>query len=352
MPPMLRSALVLAFPALLVSAACSGEATGLIGRRWSYQTPAPAAPPGIGPERRVVVGTSGGDPAWVTLTEETGTVIEGPHRGVLGTMHAPIAFGDRIFLISMIGKLIAYNFGGTELFSVPPAPLGITTAPRASPRGEIVVGTTNGRLIAFDASSGAVAFDATVGGALTSPPVFGPDGVAFVTTDNGRLVGVDPAEGVVFDVALEAPASGASVDPERGRIAAGELDGVRVFERDRRERFRHARGARVTGTRFVSGGVLLVWGEDGVVERLDPEGAVLASYRAGPPIYADVIPLAGGGFAVFDAAGGVHKVGPSGNLEAKLELERAPATQVIQGDTGFVFIAVGDTIRALDFALR
>lgn len=351
-PPMGRRR----FPILvgLFLVACGDSAPSPIAQRWKHDDPAsPLAPPGLGPEQRVLIAKAMGQGELVTVNEVNGDQVEPPFP-TFPTEHAPIALGATLALVSTIGKIVGYNLAGATLFSAPDGAMLLETSPAVrAPDGSLRIATTSGRVLGFSAG-GTQMFDTDVGGgAFISSPSVGSNGTTYVASDTGKLIGVDASGSKVLDVQVSAPASGPSVDDGTGHVAVGEADAVRVVDQDGHEVFKHTRAARVVGTRWVSSDLLLAWGEDGVVERLDGSGGVIASFNAGHPIYADVIYLPKNkALAVFDSTGVAHRVTEAGVEDATHELGAAPLTEIVRGETGFVFVAVGSSVVALDFELE
>jgi outer membrane protein assembly factor BamB len=301
----------------------------------------------------VLIARASGQGELATVNEENGLKVEDPFP-TFPTEHAPVAIGATLVLVSTIGKVVAYNLGGTTLFTKPDGSMLLETSPlEVAPDGSLRIATTSGRVLGFAGSDGAQLFDAPIGGTVISAPRTAANGTTYVATDEGRLVGVDASGGMTLDVPLTRPASGPSVDNDTGHVAVGEGDAVRVVDREGHEVFKHTRAARVVGTRWISTNELLAWGEDGIVERLDANGGTISTFNAGHPIYADVVPLSAGSIAVFDSTGIAHRVNKDGVEEGTLDLGSAPATEIVRGTgIGFVFVAVGNAVMALDFELK
>jgi hypothetical protein len=335
----------------LLSFACGDDAAPPIISRWTYETSSPSAPPGLGPERRVVIARSEGMGEVATVDEGNGIKVDEPFA-TFPTEHAPVASGATIVLVSTIGKVVGYNLAGETIFNAPAGSMLFETSPLlVAADGSLRIANTAGRVLGLAALDGSILFDATVNGAVTTRPAVGADGTTYVATDTGHLVGITVSGQVAFDFPVAAPASGPSVDPKSGNIAVGEIDAVRVVDRQGNEVFKRGRAARVTGTRWTANGELLAWGEDGVVDRLSASGGVISTFAAGPPIYADVIPLDNGDVAVFDSTGVARRVTSGGAEAARIELGGTPLPEVTRGTNGFVIVAVGNSIVALDFEL-
>lgn len=324
--------------------ACGGEEPLRIAARWTHQATGPLAPAGRGPDGRVLVATRGSGGLLRTLEEANGLMIEGPYE-TFPTDHGPVAVGADLFLVSSVGRLVQLDLAG-ETRGTSALQLGRTSRLVAAPDGTLRLASTTGRLVAFGPGV-EPSFDASFEGAADERLAVSGDGVTFVATDLGRVLGFDAGGQEVFRAQVSAPAAGPSAAGER--VAVGEADGVRVFARSGAEVFRRPRAARVVGTRFLEGGDLLAWGEDGRLERLGPAGEVRFTFEAGPPIYADVAPLAGDRFVVFDQGGTAHRLDAEGRVQATYALGGEPLRQISVGATGWLYVTVGDRLLAMDF---
>jgi len=109
-------------------------------------------------------------------------------------------------------------------------------------------------------------------------------------------------------------------------------------------------GSEVHASR-TSDGMFFERGEHGIVDRLDGAGGVISTFNAGHPVYADVVPLGNGSIAVFDSTGVAHRVTRGGAEDASFTLPAAPLPEIVRGALGWLFLAAGDTLWALDFEL-
>ena len=328
----------------LALTACGGEDPALIVVRWTAPGEGNLAPPGNGPDRRVLLAEKDSG-TFRALEAVTGQALEGPFP-LFPTLHAPVAIGADLYLVSSIGRIVRANLAGETLPS-PSFALGRTGPPVVGPDGALRVVATSGRLVIVAGDE--VRADLTVEGAAESAPAVAGDGVTYVATDTGALVGVSAAGAQVFNAAVAAPASGPSVGGDR--VAVGSLDGVVVFERSGAMAFRAPRAARVVGTTW-DGAELLAWGEDGKLERYGADGNVISSFTAGPPIYGPVVVLPTGKVAVFDATGKAHRVTKEGIGEATFELGQEASRQAALTALGLVVVSVGSEAKALDFEVQ
>lgn len=328
----------------LALTACGGEDPALIVIRWTTPGDTTLAPPGNGPDRRVLLAEKDSG-TFRTLEAVTGRALEGPFP-LFPTLHAPLAIGADLYLVSSIGRIVRANLAGETLPS-PSFALGRTGPPVVGADGALRVVATSGRLVVVAADE--VRADVTIDGAAESAPAIANNGDTFVATDTGALLGFS-ANGVeVFRASVNAPASGPSVAGDR--VAVGALDAVVVFERSGAMAFRAPRAARVVGTTW-DGAELLAWGEDGKLERYGADGSVISSFTAGPPIYGPVVVLPTGKVAVFDSTGKAHRVNKDGVGEATFELGQEVRRQAALTDSGLVVVSVGSEAKALAFEVE
>lgn len=342
--------LYLGLLATIALTACGADEPPEILARWRHTSTMDLAPPAAGPERRVIVAQRTNPAELVTLQEETGGVLEGPHA-VFPTTHAPAVVGTNIYLVTTVGRIVHTDLAG-QVLPAPDVMLGATSPIVAAADGTLRVVANAGRLVGFD-DAGSILLDVNVGGASATAPAVDEDGNTYVATDTGSLVGYDAGGAQIFDAPLVGQGSGPSA---RGQVVAvGDADGVKAFSANGAEIFAHPRAARVTGTRILANGEILAWGEDGAVELLDGSGALIMSYAAGPPIYTEVVAIddAAERFVVIDDSGVAHLVGRDGAAVTTFALGARALLQVARAASSpFVFVTVGREVIALDFTSR
>ena len=316
--------------AALLATACEGEPEPKILIRWTHELASKAAPAGIGPERRVIVAVSemvpDGGGHLAVIDEQIGTPLEGPFDNAQLTDHRPVLHENKIFVITKIGKLHAVDLGGTPVFTAPTGPpLGQTTPLAVAPDGSLRFATVAGDVYGFRAA------------------------------DTGRLIGVDGTGGIAFDVQIGGQVHGPSVRGDL--ITVGDLDGVLGFGKDGVPRFDKPRAARIAGTAILPSQEILAWGDDGIVQLLDANGDQIMRYRsrpdgeANPPrIATEPKALAGDRFAVIDESGRAHLIDRDGRALVTVELGADPSPEITVASVGYVLVAVGNTIKAVDFA--
>jgi hypothetical protein len=331
-----------------LASACT-PAEPLIALRWDAELAGEAAPPGLGPERRVILALTGTMGEISTHEQPTGLRIEGPFS-TFPTAHAPVASGGSAFIVSTVGRVVGLAIGsGMQTASGPSAPLGVTSPLALRGDGVLVVGSTSGRLFAMQ-PDGATVYDVALSGPVDAAPAIAPDGTAYAAVFSpGRLAGVSPMGDIVFDQPLGESAGGVSVSG--GLVAAGDSTGARAFLRSSGAMMlERPRQARVTGTILLEDGSLFASGEDGIAERIAADGTVEWTARVGSPIYANPVRANGEDFAVADSSGVLHWLdAESGETVATYELGGEPKPEIIVGETGLVYVAVGRKVIALAF---
>ena len=328
-----------------ICAACSEDSRAGIATPWTFRHTAALAPPGTGPEGRVLVAAHDAPGRFWTLDTGSGNVIEGPFD-TFPVLPAPVAIDGIVYLVTVGGRVIRLNLAGEEIGS-PGPDFGRTTPLVSAPDTSIRFGTTEGRAVSIDAEATPV-FDIALGAPVTSAPAVADDGTAYFATDTGRFVGLDPSGAVSFETTVGGPATGPSVFEDR--VAVGGSRSVRTFDRATGLIvFARPRAARVVGTRFLSDGTLLAWGDDGQVELLDPGGAPIFTYTAGPPVHAPPVRAGDGRFGVVDSQGRAHLIGPSGARLSTLDLSGPPRTQVVEVSEDLALFTIENQIQAIDF---
>ena len=333
---------------VLFLAACGDDIRAGIATEWTFQHSTALAPPGLGPDNRVLVASRDTPGRFWTLDPGSGNLVEGPFD-TIPVQPAPVALNSTIYLVTIGGQVVRLNLAGNQVGTAGP-PLGRTSPLVPAPDTSIRLGTTTGRALSIDRET-ALIFDVDLGAPVTSAPAVSSDGTAYYATDTGRLVGLDPSGVIVFDVSIAGPASGPSIFEDR--IAVGGATSVTAYNRNTGLLiFARPRAARVVGTRFLDDGTLLAWGEDGRLEHLSSGGEPLFSYEAGPPILVRALRTSDGLFGVVDSQGRAHLVADNGDALFTLELDRPPRTDALEITEGFALFTIENTIQALDFNFR
>ena len=315
--------------------------------QWRTDLGATAAPPGLGSSDTLLVATSAPPGQVRGISQVSANTIHGPFD-TLTAQRAPVATGAEFFFVNTGGQIVRRNLAGERLDFAPlslgrPGPLVIGT-------DDILRIGTNQRVLAVR-TDGTTVFDVATTGAVDTAPAIDAAGHTYFALDTGLVIGIDSNGTEVFRQTIAGPASGPAV---RGsQLAVGGLDGVYAFDTGSGEQvFRHARDARVVGTRWLGTGELLTWGEDSLVELLGPDGSVVFSFDAGVPVYTPVVPVPSDGFGVIDSMGRAYRVNRAGIAEDDATLGGTPSRQIAVTAEGWVAVAVGTEVVAVNFALN
>ena len=333
---------------LLWTAACMDDTRVAIATPWTFEHTTALAPPGLGPEERVLVAARDAPGRFWTLDQKSGTLVEGPFD-TFPIQPAPISLENVVYMVTTVGNIIRVDLAG-QAVGTSSAPWGRTSPIVLASDDTFRLGTTTGHALALDTETN-VLFDVDLEAPIATAPAVASDETTYYATDTGRLVGVDPAGSVVLDVSVENPASGPSVFEDRVAVGGGST--VTAFDRDTGlVIFSRPRGARVVGTRFLSDGTLLAWGEDGRLELLDTGGQPVFSYDAGPPIYAPAIQAAEGRFGLVDSQGWAHLIRPNGEALYTLQLAGPPLEQAVEISEAFALFTIDNRIQAVNFDFK
>lgn len=345
---------------VLALGACGGDPVAArVEERWRYEAESNPTAPGLGPEERVVLALRSARPTGlgglVTLNERGPQAVEGPYFELpLAAGSAPVMVGTKVYYATPVGRLLELDLAGQLLENLSLGTSPGTPTALAQQGSLLAAAVSTGELVVVEGASAAVTLRVTLGSVPTSAPVFAPGGELYVTTEDGRLLGFGPTGAELFSANLSGRASGPAVRSD-GTLVAGDEGGLRAFDPSGAPRFERPRPARVIGAVALPEGHVLAYGEDGAVERLDEDGALVWRFQTAtsnpPPVYLPPLALPSGHVLVFDDAGGVHLVSPEGEGLAALSLGERPAGPAVRGSTGLVFVSVGTTARALGVVL-
>ena len=331
-------------------AACGGSDSDgdfVVVVQWRTDLGALAAPPGLGAQNTLVVATSVPPGRIRGIDQLTAINVHGPFDTV-PAQRAPVAIGAELFFVNSAGGIVHLNLAG-QILPAPGVRLGVASPMVLGGDNILRLGSTSGRLFGFR-TDGSTAYDEEIVGAVDTAPAVDSQGRAYYALDGGAVTGVDQTGEEIFRQPVLGPASGPSV---RGsRLAVGGGDGVYVFDTNlQTEVFRRNRAARVVGTRWLESGELLAWGEDGIVELLAADGSPLFGFNAGPPIYTPVVPVPGDAFGVIDSNGMAYRINRNAVVESEVFLGGIPSREVAVTEQGWVAVAIGTEILAVNFAL-
>jgi hypothetical protein len=217
--------------------------------------------------------------------------------------------------------------------------------------GHVYVGTTAGKLYAFDTATGATRWMFQANSPITTSPVVGDDGTVYFGTQTKGLFALD-AQGQVRWTAVQgaridgaAPAIGPDgvihVATTSGSVVALRPDGAEVWRRAITNR-----GA-AAGSPTIGEGRIYVPGADGYLRALDAvSGGVLWAFQAAGPIGSGVSRGADGTLYFGAGDGRVYAVRDAGShAEVRwtaLLRGRVDSTPAVDR-TGTVFVGSDDT---------
>ena len=329
----------------LICAACGENPRARIATPWTFRHTTALAPPGIGPDERVLVAARNAPGRFWTLDPGSGSILEGPFD-TFAVQPAPVTIDRVVYLVTIGGRIVRLSLTGQSIDSGG-TEFGHTTPLVPAPDASIRFGTAEGRALSIGADTTPI-FDIDLGAPVTSAPAVARDGTAYFATDTGRLAGLNPSGAIVLDVSIGAPAAGPSIFEDR--VAVGGARTVRAYHRiTGLVVFSRPRDARVVGTRFLGDGTLLTWGEDGRIELLNTGGEPIFTYEAGPPVHAPPIRAGDGRFGIVDSQGRAHLIGPNGARLSTLVIEGPPLPEATEVSEGLGLFTIGDHIQALDF---
>jgi outer membrane protein assembly factor BamB len=183
----------------------------------------------------------------------------------------------------------------------------VRTAPVVHPARLIVIGTTEGTLIALR-PEGTVAWEVALGGALEGAASVDDEGRIYVGTGRGEIVQLDQDGGIVWRFATGDEVRATPAIARDGTIIAGSYDGnVYALTPDGGLRWKLATGGRVRASaRIDVDGRVYVGSQDNFVYGITPEGSVLWRYNVGQDVDSTVEIGADGTLYFGSDDGGVH----------------------------------------------
>ncbi len=183
----------------------------------------------------------------------------------------------------------------------------VRTAPVIHPAHLVIIGTTEGTLIALR-PDGSLAWEVALGGAIEGAASVGDDGQIYVGTGRGEIVQVDAtgAVGWRFKTGSEVRATPAIA--RNGTIVVGSYDGkVYAISPSGALLWKVATGGRVRASaRIDADGRIYVGSQDNFLYCIDPRGSVLWRYNVGQDVDSTVEIGSDGTLYFGSDDGGVH----------------------------------------------
>ncbi|MBK6461728.1 MAG: PQQ-binding-like beta-propeller repeat protein [Myxococcales bacterium] len=233
-------------------------------------------------------------------------------------------------------------------FSSDASSLG-ATAPVVAEGGVVVVGTSDGRLLAFSAS-GSLLWSAPTGGPVAASPVVLAGGDVAYATTAGKLGRVRVADGVAGPSAAGAPGPTALLPLADGTLAYTALDGKMhvAASADLAELEAVDVDSTVPLTLGV-GGAILAAGRDGALRKVVRGRAPEVWFRASSALTSSAALSPLGVVLVASAAGRLHAVSADGAERWSAALEGTAVGAPAVAPDGSVYVATSEgKVRGFD----
>jgi outer membrane protein assembly factor BamB len=243
-------------------------------------------------QRELVSLSLQGQPRWKLPLDD---VVDA--SATLGPNGEIYVVADGAYAVDLLGRLHWHR----------PTADHVRTAPVIHPARLIIIGTTEGTLIALR-PDGAVAWEVALGGALEGAASVDDEGRIYVGAGNGEIIQVDQ-EGTVrwrFKTGDEVRATPAIA--RDGTIIVGSYDGnVYAISPSGSLRWKVATGARVRASaRIDADGRIYVGSQDNFLYCVGPNGLVLWRYNVGQDVDSTVEIGSDGTLYFGSDDGGVH----------------------------------------------
>lgn len=204
---------------------------------------------------------------------------------------------DGAYAVDLLGRLQWHK----------PTAEHVRSAPVIHPQRVVIIGTTEGSLIALR-PDGDIAWEVALGGAIEGAASVDDEGLIYAGTGRGEVIQVDPSGRVVWrfqtgDEVRATPAIGRD-----GTIVVGSYDGhVYAISSTGALRWKVATGARVRASaRIDADGRIYVGSQDNFLYCIDPNGTVLWRYNVGQDVDSTVEIGSDGTLYFGSDDGGVH----------------------------------------------
>jgi len=183
----------------------------------------------------------------------------------------------------------------------------VRSAPVFHPSGLIIIGTTEGSLIALR-PDGTRAWSVRLGGAIEGAASVDDDGGIYTGTGRGEIVRVDPSGTVQWRFKTGDEVRATPAIAQDGTIIVGSYDGnVYAIRPSGALRWKVATGGRVRASaRIDADGRIYVGSQDNFLYCIDPGGSVLWRYNVGQDVDSTVEIGSDGTLYFGSDDGGVH----------------------------------------------
>lgn len=161
----------------------------------------------------------------------------------------------------------------------------VRTAPAIHPARMIIIGTTEGSLIALR-PDGSVVWEVPLGGALEGAASVDDEGRIYVGSGRGEVVQLDPDGNVLWRFPTDDEVRATPAIARDGTIVFGSYDGsIYALHPDGNVRWKVATGGRVRASaRIDAEGRIYVGSQDNFLYGIDPDGSVLWRYNVGQDV--------------------------------------------------------------------
>jgi len=183
----------------------------------------------------------------------------------------------------------------------------VRTAPAIHPAGLVIIGTTEGTLIALRLD-GSVAWEVALGGALEGAASVDDEGWIYTGTGRGEILQIGPEGGIRWRFQTGDEVRATPAIAHDGTIIVGSYDGnVYAISPSGALRWKVATGARVRASaRIDADGRIYVGSQDNFLYCIDPGGSVLWRYNVGQDVDSTVEIGSDGTLYFGSDDGGVH----------------------------------------------
>ncbi|MGB5809783.1 MAG: PQQ-binding-like beta-propeller repeat protein [Polyangiales bacterium] len=268
---------------------------------WRYTAGQKIYPTALLAGTSVIFGTHQGE--LVSLTLEGQPRWKQPLHDVIDAS-ATLGPDGRVYVAA--GGVFALDLLGRVQWHRPTAD-HIRTAPAIHPAQLIIIGTTEGTLIALR-RDGSVAWETPVGGAIEGAASIDGDGQIYVGTGRGEILQVDPSGTIVWRFKTGDEVRATPAIAEDGTIVVGSYDGnVYAISPTGALQWKVATRGRVRASaRIDADGRIYVGSQDNFLYCIDPSGSVRWRFNVGQDVDSTVDIAPDGTLYFGSDDGGVH----------------------------------------------
>jgi outer membrane protein assembly factor BamB len=311
--------------------------------RWVHRTGARVhAAPVIGADGTIYVGSTdrsfvaiapdgslrwryaGGDRFYASaVIMHDGTIVTGNHDGTVAALtpeglvrwqralgapiDASLTLDDEDNVYVAANGLWALDPRGNVRWRLPTADT-IRTTPAIHPLGLVIVGTTDGRVMAARLN-GELAWEARTGASVDGGASIADDGTIYVGNDLGQLLALDPRDGAIrWRYQAEGDIRATPAIARDGTIIVGSDDrSIHGIAADGTLRFRVRTSGRVRASaRIDADGRIYVGSQDDFLYALAPDGTLVFRHNMGHDVDSTAVIASDGTLIVGTDDGGVY----------------------------------------------